>query len=48
MTGMSPDRVRFMVVLISGLITVPLISGDTGQALVRLARSAFADAQKWK
>jgi CPA2 family monovalent cation:H+ antiporter-2 len=51
MTGMSPDRVRFMVVLISGLITVPLIYGliTSAKALGnRLARRAFADAQKGK
>jgi CPA2 family monovalent cation:H+ antiporter-2 len=51
MTGMSPDGVRFMVVLISGLITVPLIYGliTSAKALGnRLARRAFADAQKGK
>jgi CPA2 family monovalent cation:H+ antiporter-2 len=43
--------VRFMVVLIAGLITVPLIFGliTSAKALGnRLARRAFADAQKGK
>jgi CPA2 family monovalent cation:H+ antiporter-2 len=51
MTGMAPDRVRFMVVLIGGLIAVPLIYGliTSAKALGnRLARRAFADAQKGK
>ena len=51
MTGMSPERVRFMVVLISGLITVPLIYGliTSARALGNyLARRAFADAQRGK
>jgi CPA2 family monovalent cation:H+ antiporter-2 len=51
MTGMSPGRVRFMVVLITGLITVPLIYGliTSARALGNhLARRAFADAQKGK
>ena len=51
MTRMSPERVRFMVVLIGGLITVPLIYGliTSAKALgTRLARRAFADAQKGK
>jgi K+:H+ antiporter len=51
MTGMPPERVRFMVVLISGLITVPLIFGliTSAKALGNhLARRAFADAQKGK
>jgi CPA2 family monovalent cation:H+ antiporter-2 len=51
MTGMSPGRVRFMVVLISGLIAVPLIYGliTSAKALGNhLARRAFADAQKGK
>ncbi len=51
MTGMSPARVRFMVVLITGLIAVPLIYGliTSARALGNhLARRAFADAQKGK
>ena len=51
LTGMTPDRVRFMVVLIAGLVTVPLIFGliTSARALGnRLARRAFADAQKGK
>jgi monovalent cation:H+ antiporter-2, CPA2 family len=51
MTGMPPERVRFMVVLISGLITAPLIYGliTSARALGNhLARRAFADAQKGK
>jgi CPA2 family monovalent cation:H+ antiporter-2 len=51
MIGMPSDRVRFMVVLISGLITVPLIYGliTSARALGNhLARRAFADAQKGK
>ena len=51
MTGMPPARVRFMVVLIAGLITVPLIYGliTSAKALGNhLARRAFADAQKGK
>jgi CPA2 family monovalent cation:H+ antiporter-2 len=51
MTGMLPARVRFMVVLITGLITVPLIYGliTSAKALGNhLARRAFADAQKGK
>jgi CPA2 family monovalent cation:H+ antiporter-2 len=51
MTGMQPERVRFMVVLIAGLITVPLIYGliTSAKALGNhLARRAFADAQKGK
>jgi CPA2 family monovalent cation:H+ antiporter-2 len=49
MSGMSPERVRFMVVLISGLIAAPLIYGliTSAKALGNnLARRAFADAQK--
>jgi CPA2 family monovalent cation:H+ antiporter-2 len=49
LTGMTADRVRFMVVLIAGLVTVPLIYGliTSARALGnRLARRAFADAQK--
>jgi CPA2 family monovalent cation:H+ antiporter-2 len=51
MTGMPSERLRFMVVLIAGLITVPLIYGliTSARALGnRLARRAFADAQKGK
>jgi CPA2 family monovalent cation:H+ antiporter-2 len=51
MIGAPPERVRFMVVLISGLITVPLIYGliTSARALGNhLARRAFADAQKGK
>jgi CPA2 family monovalent cation:H+ antiporter-2 len=51
MIGMPPERIRFMVVLISGLITVPLIYGliTSARALgTHLARRAFADAQKGK
>jgi len=51
MTGMPPERVRFMVVLIAGLITVPLIYGliTSAKALGNhLARRAFAEAQKGK
>jgi CPA2 family monovalent cation:H+ antiporter-2 len=49
MIGMPAERVRFMVVLISGLITVPLIYGliTSAKALGnQLARRAFADAPK--
>lgn len=49
MTGASPDRVRFMVVLIGGLITVPLIYGLVTSARAlgdHLARRAFAGVQK--
>jgi CPA2 family monovalent cation:H+ antiporter-2 len=51
MTGMSAERVRFMVALVAGLITVPLIYGmiTSAKALgTRLARRAFAEAQKGK
>jgi len=51
LTGMPADRVRFVVVLIAGLVTVPLIYGliTSARALGnRLARRAFADAQKGK
>ncbi len=51
MTGMPAERVRFMVVLIAGLITVPLIYGliTSARALGNhLARRAFSDAQKGK
>jgi CPA2 family monovalent cation:H+ antiporter-2 len=49
MTGMSSERVRFLVVLIAGLITAPLIYGliTSARALGNhLARRAFAEAQK--
>ena len=48
MLRMAPDRVRFLIVLVSGLIAVPLIYGliTSAKALgTRLARRAFADAQ---
>jgi len=51
LAGMTADRVRFVVVLIAGLVTVPLIYGliTSARALGnRLARRAFADAQKGK
>jgi monovalent cation:H+ antiporter-2, CPA2 family len=51
LTGMTADRVRFVVVLIAGLVTVPLIYGliTSARALGnRLARRAFADAQTGK
>jgi monovalent cation:H+ antiporter-2, CPA2 family len=51
LTGLTADRVRFVVVLIAGLVTVPLIYGliTSARALGnRLARRAFADAQKGK
>jgi CPA2 family monovalent cation:H+ antiporter-2 len=51
MIGMPPARVRFMVVLVSGMITVPLIYGliTSAKALGNhLGRRAFADAQKGK
>jgi CPA2 family monovalent cation:H+ antiporter-2 len=51
MTGMAPERVRFMVVLIAGLITVPLGYGliTSAKALGNhLARRAFAEAKKGK
>jgi CPA2 family monovalent cation:H+ antiporter-2 len=51
MVRMAPDRVRFMIVLTSGFIAVPLIYGLVTSAKAlgnRLARRAFADAQKGK
>jgi CPA2 family monovalent cation:H+ antiporter-2 len=51
MTGMAPEQVRFMVVLIAGLITVPLGFGliTSAKALGNhLARRAFAEAKKGK
>lgn len=49
MTGMAPERVRFIVVLIAALIMVPLLFGliTSARALGNhLARRAFAEAQK--
>jgi CPA2 family monovalent cation:H+ antiporter-2 len=51
MTGIPASRLRFAVVLITGLITVPLIYGliTSARALGNhLARRAFADPQKGK
>src|ERR1700716_1332091 len=51
MIGMPPERVRFMVVLVSAIITLPLIYGliTSARALGNhLARRAFAEAQKGK
>ena len=51
MTGMAPARVRFIVVLIAGLITVPLGYGliTSARALGNhLARRAFAEAKRGK
>src|SRR5437762_3409152 len=51
MTRMPPERVRFMLVLVSGLIAAPLIYGliTSAKALGNhLARRAFSDAQKGK
>jgi monovalent cation:H+ antiporter-2, CPA2 family len=51
MIGMPPERVRFIVVLVSAMITLPLIYGliTSARALGNhLARRAFADAQKGK
>jgi CPA2 family monovalent cation:H+ antiporter-2 len=51
MIGMPPERVRFVVVLVAGLIMAPLIYGliTSARALGnRLARRAFADAQQGK
>ena len=48
---LPPDRVRFLIVLISGLIAAPLIYGliTSARALgLHLGRRAFADAQKGK
>ena len=49
MSGLSPERMRFVVVLASGLVAAPLIYGliTSAKALGNnLARRAFADAQK--
>ena len=51
MTRMPPERVRFMLVLIAGLIAAPLIFGliTSARALgTSLARRAFADPQRGK
>jgi len=51
MTGMPADRVRFMVVLIAGVIAAPLMYGLITSARTlgnQLARRAFSDAQKGK
>src|SRR2546423_4406993 len=51
MLGMPTERVRFLIVLVSGLIAAPLIYGliTSAKALgSHLARRAFADAQKGK
>ena len=51
MLGMPAERVRFLIVLVSGLIAVPLIYGLTTSAKAlgtHLGRRAFADAQKGK
>ncbi|HJQ11926.1 MAG TPA: cation:proton antiporter [Gemmatimonadaceae bacterium] len=51
MVAMPPDRVRFALVLIGGLIAVPLIYGIIISARslgLHLARRAFAEAQKGK
>ena len=51
MLGMAPERVRFLIVLMTGLIAAPLIYGliTSAKALGNhLARRAFADAQQGK
>lgn len=51
MLGMAPTRVRFVVVLVSGLIAVPLLYGLINSAKTlgnHLARRAFAETQKGK
>jgi len=51
MVSLPPDRVRFILVLISGLIAVPLIYGIITSARslgLHLARRAFAEAQRGK
>lgn len=51
MLGMAPERVRFMVVLIGGVITVPLLYGLINSAKSlgnHLATRAFANPQKGK
>ena len=51
MIGADVDRVRFIIVLVSGLIAVPLIYGVITSARslgMHMARRAFADAQTGK
>jgi CPA2 family monovalent cation:H+ antiporter-2 len=51
MLGMAPTRVRFVVVLVSGLIAVPLLYGLINSAKTlgnHLARRAFAETKKGK
>ncbi len=51
MLGLAPDRVRFMIVLVSGVIAAPLIYGVITSARSlgnHLARRAFSEAQKGK
>ena len=51
MVSLPPDRVRFILVLVSGLIAVPLIYGIITSARslgLHLARRAFAEAQRGK
>jgi CPA2 family monovalent cation:H+ antiporter-2 len=51
MVGSTVERVRFAIVLVSGLIAVPLIYGVITSARslgIHLARRAFADAQSGK
>ena len=51
MMGMAATRVRFVVVLVSGLIAVPLLYGLINSARTlgnHLARRAFAETQKGK
>ena len=51
MVSLPPDRVRFVLVLIAGLIAIPLIYGIITSARslgLHLARRAFAEAQKGK
>jgi CPA2 family monovalent cation:H+ antiporter-2 len=51
MVGMAAARVRFVVVLVSGLIAVPLLYGLINSAKTlgnHLARRAFAETQKGK
>jgi len=51
MLAMSPERVRFVVVLVGGLILVPLLYGLINSAKTlgnHLARRAFAETQQGK
>jgi len=51
MVALPPDRMRFVLVLVSGLIAAPLIYGIITSARslgLHLARRAFAEAQKGK